>query len=474
MSMAESGHSVSRHLTNKLRVGPPREFICLIGGTSNAFNGWYAWASNGTDPAIAVAGPEPKSYDDIKYYVNFRLVGYDVDPLYPYDMMTHGWSTSAYKIIKAKGWDPVDVNSGASSTHDVYWANFIDSAAHLYARTGRVIAPMRPVEPRRGDIITFLVFFPPYESREKIDWDASPYNVIHKDKLEAAPYWDPVGLAPLPKPEDDNTHITLTEKNKRQDKARKERDQARTRDQLANSPLTEEDLNFYILMRTTSENRKTSIKRPHRNDAYRDYMVNKLLTAGGKDGLLYKTVFYRTNEQLLRYIKTGQIQDSYDEVHVQTMPEGRPPKKDIHGRPLHGVPAWFSIWDGQPNVDRKHIRICRFDFFGHSGFSSLLMDFGSENLKGEVPRAHLPLTANQLIEAFQDKVLTPDAHACLWGCHLGMDPPNGESFASKLADVFPQGVVAADSTTSFERIVDDETALPIPENGNWTYFAHGS
>jgi hypothetical protein len=47
----------------------------------------------------------------------------------------------------------------------------------------------------------------------------------------------------------------------------------------------------------------------------------------------------------------------------------------------------------------------------------------------------------------------------LWGCHLGND------FGPKLAPFFRGGVVGAETYTDFEKIIHNETNMPVPVDG---------
>ncbi len=467
------GYAVARQVQNKLRAHAPREFICLIGGTSNTFNGWCTWIGQHHHPEdlLNVGGPPPKTYNDIKYYLNFRVTGYDINPKDEDDMRRHGWSADTLNAVIEKGGDPKNIGSGPSETHDRYWANFIGSACHLYSKTGKVVAPMRPVEPRRGDIVTFLVYYPAYQQREKLDWDASPYNFRHKDKLEAKPYWDPPALtgASIPVPEASSGPVTTTKVGEKVEQERKARDKKRAEQELKN-PLSEDDINFYILMRTTRENE--IIKRPNQPHAYRNYMAARLSLAGWQDGLLYKLVFFSTEEQALNYISEGKIDDNEDGVYVQVNPPGRPASKDVHGHALKPRYTCFRSWDGLPNVDRKHIRECRFDYFGHSSPDGLFIDYGWNNAKGEVLTATIVLDADLLAGAFVGHVLSSDACACLWGCFLGAENDDGNTFAGRLAKLFPRGVTASETLPSFDHILENKTALPAPVRGDWKFFPH--
>jgi hypothetical protein len=53
-------------------------------------------------------------------------------------------------------------------THDIYWANFIEP----------VLRPFRNniVKPEQGDIITIMLYRPPYDYRQERHWAPSPWN----------------------------------------------------------------------------------------------------------------------------------------------------------------------------------------------------------------------------------------------------------------------------------------------------------
>jgi len=191
---------VTRHLNNKVRPRVPREFICLIGGTSISVNGWFTWIHQKSKPndSVDVGGPAPTTYEEIKYYVNFKMATFgewgmrdrlDETTADAHERRYYGWSDDAIEKVKAQGWDQTEVVADKSEVHDLYWGNFVDSAIHLYGKTGRIVAPMQGVMPEAGDVVTFLVYDPPYVAREKVDWDASPFNFNHRTKLEAQKYW---------------------------------------------------------------------------------------------------------------------------------------------------------------------------------------------------------------------------------------------------------------------------------------------
>src|SRR5437667_12086370 len=131
-------------------TGHAREFVIIVGGPSNTFNGYGHYDGNVYHPE---SKPENTSPAEIEKYL-------------------HG--------------DPAHQVPGhpksKTSTHDLYWANFIYAAVKLVELRGRVNEAMHPA---RGDILTFLVYMPPYASddpsppphdRQALDWDASPYN----------------------------------------------------------------------------------------------------------------------------------------------------------------------------------------------------------------------------------------------------------------------------------------------------------
>ena len=65
-----SSASVARHVDNKLRPLPPQEYICLIGGCTNTFNGWISEVYNPkSGEFIWNPMPRPHNRIEIDYYL---------------------------------------------------------------------------------------------------------------------------------------------------------------------------------------------------------------------------------------------------------------------------------------------------------------------------------------------------------------------------------------------------------------------
>src|SRR5262249_46601596 len=93
--------------------------------------------------------------------------------------------------------------------------------------------------------------------------------------------------------------------DRKRDRERKEQ-QRKAREADAMRILSEDEINFYILMRTTDENSDGVIKRPPQPDSYIEY-IKELSGVGWKDGILQKVILFQTAKQFLQYVKTGQI-----------------------------------------------------------------------------------------------------------------------------------------------------------------------
>lgn len=206
---------------NPIDTPPPREYICIVGGPTNTFNGYYTTIElrEGTptpssvprrydihgeeivpflrqqwyredDRTIFTGGPRPRNRGDLKYYRDFEPLPVDVKPEDDFEAWRrNGWSANAVYELQQRMWKASDTDSWQAGTHDKYWANFVDPAARLYRNPGDLPEPLKRPKPRRGDIVTFLVYAPAYELRQKVDWDASNHNPIHRDKagVRAAP-----------------------------------------------------------------------------------------------------------------------------------------------------------------------------------------------------------------------------------------------------------------------------------------------
>jgi hypothetical protein len=87
------------------------------------------------------------------------------------------------------------------------------------------------------------------------------------------------------------------------------------------------------------------------------------------------------------------------------------------------------------------------------------------NKKGEFPNKEVTFpTTDELTTALPKKNSTGDSFAQLWGCNLG------QTMAPALTDRFKE-VVACESSTYFDHILDNDSAMPVPEAGfEWKTF----
>jgi hypothetical protein len=123
------------------------------------------------------------------------------------------------------------------------------------------------------------------------------------------------------------------------------------------------------------------------------------------------------------------------------------------------------------------VLVHRFDYIGHSTVWAMMLRYGWINQKGFLPAgdAETALVKEQLDACFLGKVLTPDAHAMLWGCNLGAtgvldDGVTKSGIGPWIAKHFGGGVVAAEAKTSFTAITKKSTNMPTPDNGHWTLY----
>ena len=508
---------------NPVNSRPPEEYIVLIGGPTNTFNAWWSDVNlrPGHPDASRLGGfwaaqPAPRTMREIDYYLGQKPSA--VDPAKagdPKEWQRRGWSETARKDLAARAWDTRYVDARGPETHDRYWGNFIDAAARLYSQSSPLAGPLRRPAPSKDDIVTFMVYAPAYEARQRLDWKASPYNPIHRHKhgIKGNPLYDPTatrGSDPVNLREyypDLDKPITYTEHDKReQEKLRQKEEEARRN--YKDQPLSDTDIDHYILMRTTSENQGRIIKRPPTNYAYFDYLEDVLRNAVKVKGTMTKILFFSHPNQVIHYIGSGKwvgeqrkgmvdeseieelareeerrkkeieekaehLQNHYDAdmgsrygLENYTFFPPPPVTRDRHGRPLKWTLHWNRLWNGAPAVDRSRIKIARLDYFGHSAEDTMMLEWGWTNQKGQVPnltqdpvtKKTVDLTSAQLAFSLKYNVAS-NAFATLWGCHMGNE------FGPNLADYFGEGVVAAETYTDFEKLIHNESNMPVPVDG---------
>ena len=198
------------------------------------------------------------------------------------------------------GWKNVDFWVFPTGTHDIYWGNFVDTAARLYAGGTPWTPPLQRPEPKPGDIVTFLVFWPAYEKRMKIDWESSPYNQAYWKNFQAMKYWHTEWMHLR----DKSPNLSAGSEDAHQDEQRRQ-EARKFRAENADKPLTEQELNFYILMRTAGENENGYIKRPDYFDAYLRYLHDSLLRCVAQPGVLTKILLFSTAQQVVDTLVKG-------------------------------------------------------------------------------------------------------------------------------------------------------------------------
>jgi hypothetical protein len=501
--------SVARHVDNKLRPLPPQEYIVIVGGCTNTFNGWHSFMNDATD-TDSIWNPMPSPQNQYEMQFMFKTPqAVDINTIDKSKWTEYGWSEYGVGELKGKGWNGKTVHPQHPESHDLYWGNFIDPATRLYFQTGSLSNPHQRPEPKKGDIVTFFIYYTAYRKRNRLDWRASPYNFYNRNKY-VDPKLNPTAAAWWGRPTTPSTNkvtipgppITRTVHDIENEKKRKEADQkAREADKV--KKLEEDDVNFYILMSTTSENTDHAIKRPKNDNHYFEYMRGDWgdgpLGSVYKFGALCKVFFFTDINQIVDYVQRGKwvgkewdggpdTADDGTSKNYVFMP-GRPVYRDIYNRPLKVTTPWYKHWDKTPNVDRDLIKIRRFDYFGHSDASNMILEYGWSNEKGEPPDYDYTMVFDDLRIIFKGKVLTHDATAELWGCNLGANNDDGTpGIAPQLAELlFPGGVVAADVRTIFDHVLDNESNMPEPAEGyvlnadktayvkapgKWTFYPH--
>jgi hypothetical protein len=247
-------------------------------------------------------------------------------------------------------------------------------------------------------------------------------------------------------------------------------------------PVPDTRLDHEILMRTTDEGDGRIIKRPRRPSHYIDLihdlprrciLGNMTLDEGNivLPSVLVKIIFIRELGELLGYLSTGNWAgdrakhpfDAVDEADMVNVGINDDTTFDFHVRGKVPQQA-LKFWQDNPLVRRKHVKIQRIDYIGHSDFFNWYLGYGTKNDKGELPLSEILVSAKTLIEdtfAFGQKPhFAPDALCQFWGCFTGA--PGG--MAEQLTKLVPT-VVACDTTTTFEHIANDDQAMPQPVPG---------
>lgn len=333
-------------------------------------------------------------------------------------------------------------------THDIYWANFLDPAPRLFWNG---IA-----QPQPGDLVTILVVSPGFLRRQRLDWEASPYNrELHPRPLQPKKE-EPRGWIPFRNPDPP----VVPAKPSTQD--------------------PEYMINHEIMMRTTSDNAPGVIRRPTQARQYEEIIHNLPRAVifgpdlGGEARLpdvLVKVVLIRTVDEFVAYMKDGTVsgerwQHAFDVPSFETAAPsevGRagPIDEDHSYYDFAVAPsskAWAIRWaklkatHAKPQaVNRRKVKIKRFDYFGHSFPESFEALFGWPN-KQETwdyasTFARIPRSA-----------MTANSFAHLWGCSLA------QSMAWDLVRHFRK-IRAAESLTTYKEIPRFPTSMPVPDEG---------
>jgi hypothetical protein len=427
---------------------PAEEYLILVGAPSNTFNGYYHF-----DSAINDFVGEPAPFDTSKKEIE--------------------------RYIKGDGVHPVE-------THDLYWAGFIYSAVKLI-ETRHTDPDTGSAKPQVGDILTFMLYEPGYEDRQKVDWDASPYNAA----LHSSSPWV-LGK----KPYDPNTLRTQQGQNPPVPSLRHV---TKPTAHPAHYSQAEADINHDILMRTTSEFKPDGTdapdgafhKRPHDVNDYENKIhdIPRRLSLGARwtlippinsatpplFGVLVKVLLMRTENEFYDYLQKGTWTDKRW-VHILDTADEKDAKRaepmancfwDAFGLIPAGGKTYPS-WKPSPSVDRTKVKIKRFDYFGHSGpvagsttEDAFYISYGWQNKKGDLPGPDVSIVSTTFKGHLSPNLFTKDGFVMLWGCNLGQN-------MAPMMSPFAETVVACPNTTSFDHILDDEKKMPEPVPGaNW-------
>jgi hypothetical protein len=401
----------------------PREFIVVVGGPSNTFNGYLGFDAAGN----AILPKKPRTLDDLKTY------------LPP---------------------PPGQPNPTGIATHDLYWGNFVDPVHRIFS--------LGIAKPEPGDMVTVAIMLKLYQKRNLTDWDASPHNPNNRFSpwVRGKSPYDPSVLLGLQGTNKPAQRPTLQRKGP----------------PPGAQPVSDTRIDHEILMRTTDEGTGLIVKRPARPTHYIDLIhdiprrcvTGNMLLDDKKIVLprvLVKIIFIREFGELLGYLATGNwigdrakhLLDTVDEEDMANAGINEDTTFDFHVR---GSAPQFALkfWKDVPRVRRKHVKIHRLDYIGHSDKDAWFLSYGTKNDKGVEPVSEIVADSFTLTDetfAFGDKPhFTPDAVCQMWGCNLGQ--PGG--MAEGVSKLIPE-VVASNIETTFEQIADSDTALPEPMAG---------
>jgi len=401
----------------------PREFVVVVGAPSNTFNGYVQLkpGTNEDEPR-----PKPHTLGELANYL------------------------------------PPNPNPNFVGTHDLYWANFVDPVHRLF-RLG--IA-----QPEPGDLVTVAVFFKPYELRADADWNASPYNMLawrNSPWVRGKEPYDPLIFA----------------SSQGVAKAPQKPTSRKADPKFKSEPVSDARIDHEILMRTTKEDDSTAaLKRPRRPSHWIDLLhdIPRRVVMGNPQliadppalpRVLVKLILIRDLAELLGYLATGNwageraihLLDTHDEEDMANGGIHEDSTYDYHALgkvPQHALKFWKQV----PVVDRKHVKIQRLDYFGHSNEDSWFLRYGWGNDKGEMPVGEVTVDASMLLDqtfAFGPKPhFAPDAVCQMWGCSLGTPG----RMAEQLSKLIPE-VIASNDLSTYEHIADSDSTMPEPIPG---------
>ena len=358
-----------------------------------------------------------------------------------------------------------------TTTHDLYWGNFIYSAVKLI-ETGLA-------RPERGDILTIMIYVPGYAHRALVDWEASPYNT----ELHGRTTWVG-GQVPY-------------------DRRRLAELQGRWRpfyrpERPDPGPATpgppsrsEPDINHEILTRTTTDTDPDGgfHKRPR---SYNDYEsaisdIPRRLVLGSRFGtyppvtrhvplmpeVQVKLLLMSNPSEFIDYVKLGRWRAGPRWLHLMDITEER----DMGQLRRMSECSWSSYaltkrgrryrdWESEPSVDRTRVKIKRLDYFGHSGNwrapdgqpeDAIFLQYGCTNGKGQLSRSEQVLGTHELGSNLSRQLFARDSFAQLWGCSLGR-------FMAPMLVNYIDVVVACPSLTTYNFILNDGVKMPEPAN----------
>lgn len=360
-------------------------------------------------------------------------------------------------------------------THDLYWANFIEPVTRLFTNG---IA-----KPAEGDVVTLLVYWPPYAARAERDWDSSPWNglvwrnspwVAGKDPYDPMVRVGEQGTLRAP-----SVPTTPTAAPK-------------PTTAFAKQPVSEQRIDHEILMRCTTEMKRpgqTYDMRPTRPSEWLDdvHDLPRRIVFGPMLGgtavlpaVLVKLLIVDDPQQILDYLAKGtfpskerwtHVLDTRDESDMANatgptvgMRTGQWWDATATGKKGFKAPAWWTA----PHISRKQIAIKRLDYVGHSNQDGFFLKYGWDHEKGAPrpkPVGEVILHTADLVGALKaapQAVFSPTARAHLWGCSLGA------AMAPALADYVETR--AAEVLTDYENIVLDPKNMPSPIGGAWITY----